>query len=225
MRSTLLKFAIVAAFAPAAFADTASRLTIDQKLTGYSHPDIYTPLNVRSGFDRPPGGQNFRTVIPGVLYRGGTGASEGLSPEQLQVFCKEGFSSVTFSYRNGNLGPVSCPGNSYQYEFADPNGAQGAFQFLSRVASAVKENKGPVFVHCWRGHHQSGQFAAYALELFCGFTAEQAVDYWNKTSNGDEQIGISVQKRIRWFAGQKTQPQFTGLLNGLDLHGLCPSGG
>lgn len=204
--------------------EVKNRLQIDQQLTGRAKPDIYTPIHPHGQFDEAPGGQNFRTVIPGVLYRGGTGAMTGLSDEQLQLFCSEGFSNVTYGYNNGNFGPVSCAGNKYDYVFANPNDAISALSFLTHVAVAIKTNLGPVYVHCWGGHHESGQLAAYALQLFCGFTPQQAIQYWDRNSNGDQSIGVNVHKRIQWFGNLiASDPRFSQLKAGTDLADLCPS--
>ncbi len=147
----------------------------------------------------------------------------GLNPTQLQLFCEEGYSNATFGYSNGNLGPVSCAHNSYNYEFANPNSIDGAVQFLSRIASAYNNNKGPVYVHCWGGHHESGQMAAYALQLFCGYSDQDAIAYWDKNSNGDAAIGANVHKRILWFGQQiKTEPRLKALFTGVDISSLCP---
>ena len=207
----------------ASYADTPDRLQIDKTLTGRDTPDYYKAIHTQVGFDQAPGGQNFRTVIPGVLYRAGTGATTGFSQTQLQVFCKEGFSNVTFGYDGGKLGPVSCDGNSFDYEFANPNVANDAYQLMSRVSSAVNDDKGPVMMHCWRGHHESGQMAAYALELYCGFTADQAIKYWDLTSNGDAAIGANVHKRLKWFASLiQTDSRFAKLASSADVKSLCP---
>ncbi|NDF15631.1 hypothetical protein EB061_09965, partial [bacterium] len=37
---------------------------------------------------------------------------------------------------------------------------------------------------CWNGWHASGYLSAISRMQFCGVSAEEAVDYWNRNTDG-----------------------------------------
>jgi len=170
------------------------------------------------------GNRNVRTVLHGVLYRGGT--AESLNPEydpknppltqdtQARM-CQEGFQRAVYLYDAVlSREPIFC---------SSENAKNGVLQYTSEVAVAVtKERKAipnplvirqllistkmsiegaidaPLYIHCWTGRHASGFLSALALKQFCDFTSEEAIDYWNEGTDGSSNFP-SFHEEIRNF--------------------------
>lgn len=128
-----------------------------------------------------------------------------LPEDGLQNLCRESFGEAIYLY-DTNYVPktVNCTSrtgtaNSLNYtQFSvlsvpinpNPNQlanderdvvphAQQLRDALARVYKcAIELGSCPIYIHCWNGWHASGLLAAVALRQFCGFTGEQAVNYW-----------------------------------------------
>lgn len=131
--------------------------------------------------------QNFKTVMPGALYRGGsTGGRNPMNDSALQGLCEDGFSTAVFLYGRGSSDRnMSCSRGNTSYKNISMSKDK---KILGLIYNAIQNGSGPVYVHCWYGVHASGYIAAVALRQFCGYSAEQAVSYWN----------ASVPKSIRY---------------------------
>lgn len=153
-----------------------------------------------------PGGiKNYKTVMPGVLYRGGgTGGKEPLSPAALEALCAEGVTSAVYVYKTGWKGnkAVSCQtpsGDSQiQYDYKQWDSSKDLRATLQKLHQIIVNRSGAMYVHCWYGVHASGFVAAVALRQFCGLSAEESVAYWD--SHVPKSIRYEkVQKAIRNF--------------------------
>lgn len=135
----------------------------------------------------------FRTVLPGVLYRGGgSGGARPMSEAQTQLLCQAGFSNAGYLYPNGMNGnkTVSCQMpdgsiNTMDYKVYGFRPRDARRVSMEMIYNVIKTGSGPVFMHCWNGWHASGEIAAIALMQFCGWSGKAAGDYW-KENIGDK---------------------------------------
>lgn len=156
------------------------------------------------------GTTNFRTVLHGVLYRGGTAASldpnydpkaPPLDQPALERLCSEEYGSVVYLYKSAlPEGPFFCIRKNEQ---------EGAVTYKSKVAvevtrervaipnpeiirellvsikdSAEGRSSDPIYIHCWTGRHASGFMSAIALKQYCGFSSDEASRYWADGTDG-----------------------------------------
>jgi hypothetical protein len=94
--------------------------------------------------------------------------------------------------------------------------------YLATVLEHVRTpDIGPMYVHCWNGWHASGVASSFALRQFCGFSANQAVAYWNTNTDGHNDSSYeSIRVKIRKFV------PFTDLaLTPDEQNDLCPTPG
>jgi hypothetical protein len=61
--------------------------------------------------------------------------------------------------------------------------------------------RGGLYLHCWNGWHASGYMSAIALIQFCGMSHSDAVDYWNRNTDGVNSGSHyeSIREKIRNF--------------------------
>jgi hypothetical protein len=153
---------------------------------------------------------NVRTVLHGVLYRGGTAASidpsyDPKSPPLDQMtlgrLCSEDYGSAIYLYESVfPQGPYSCVKKNQQdgyisyaskvpVEVTKEKVAIPKPQVIKEILIAIKESAEnrvdhPIYIHCWSGRHSSGFMAAIALRQFCGFNGEEAARYWADGTDG-----------------------------------------
>ena len=156
------------------------------------------------------GTTNFRTVLHGVLYRGGTAASldpnydpkaPPLDKPALGRLCSEEYGSVVYLYKSAlPEGPFSCIRNNDQAGVVTYTSKVPVEVTRDRVAipnqdvirellvaikdSAEGRTSDPIYIHCWTGRHASGFMSAIALKQYCGFTGEEASRYWADGTDG-----------------------------------------
>lgn len=168
-----------------------------------SAPDIVSDLTreIPGASQKYNGLKNVKMVMPGVLYRGGgTGGKSPMGSSQSTALCEDGFSSAVYGYRTGWSGDhsVQCGSGSLNYSSRQWDKSSAGEAMLRELHSIIQNGSGPMYVHCWYGVHASGYLAAIALMQFCGYDANQAVDYWN--SNVPASIRYrKVQDMIRNF--------------------------
>ncbi len=185
----------------------ASQKLVDNRGNGYE--DLY-------------GNRNLRAVLNGVYYRGGannyyhrTNKRNNMNPmpnDGLQNLCEEGFGKAIYLYQeNYSTAPKSVSCKNYRSEDNQLKYDQSTIlkynlEDLRAIHAQILDHirnprLGPILAHCWNGWHASGYVAATALKQFCGFTAEQAVKYWdlNTDGNNKESRYESLRKRIRAF--------------------------
>ena len=140
--------------------------------------------------------KNFKEVMPGALYRGGgNGERVPMSKESLNALCEAGFSTAFYVYGKGGKETLNCGSNEITYyhtQWGKPR------EILSIIQKDIESGRGASYVHCWYGVHASGFIAAVALKQFCGYSSEEAVNYWN--SHVPKKIQYpKVQEKIRAY--------------------------
>ena len=136
----------------------------------------------------------FKTVIPGLLYRGGgAGGMVPLTQEALKGLCEAGFGLAVYGYTEGFRGTqqIQCTdsisGQQNMLTYIAGEASELAFEqeVMNRIQTVVAHpNAGPVFVHCWNGDHASGELASFALRQFCGWSGPAATAYWSRNQHG-----------------------------------------
>ncbi len=180
--------------------------------------------NQGNGYEALYGVRNFRTVLRGILYRGGAnnaynkhGKRDNQNPlpvEGLKNLCEEGFKSAVYLYStNFSVAPkaASCDDlnnakNILGYKQLTALDEKNADIFLKMIYQAIKgEIESPIYMHCWNGWHASGLVSTLALRQFCGLDASQALQYWTQNTDGHSTGYDAIKKRIKEF---KPRAQF-----------------
>jgi len=198
--------------------------------------------NNGKGFEGLYGTRNVRAVLNGVYYRGGANNvyfvpkrknSNPIPTQGLENLCQEGFTQAVYLYStNYSTAPkeVKCKTfegneNTLVYSQISPLAYRESDLRAMHMMmyDRIRDPKlGPVYDHCWNGWHASGYVAATALRQFCDFTAEEAVDYWNVNTDGNNK-GSSYNKlrdKIRSFV-----PSPDMEISAEEKAALCPKPG
>jgi len=135
-----------------------------------------------------------KTVIPGLIYRGGgAGGKVPLTQEALKGLCEAGFSLAVYGYTEGFRGTqqiqctnsISGQQNTLTYIAGEASKLAFERDVINRIQTVVaNRNAGPVFVHCWNGDHASGELASFSLRQFCGWSGPAATAYWSRNQHG-----------------------------------------
>ena len=165
-------------------------------------PVVQSVTHVIPGSQAKYGVNNFKMVMPGVLYRGGgTGPQAPLTSDPLQALCNDGFEAAVYVYGKGwRGGPrlVSCGNGRLTYVSKRWDHPDKQHEIMQELYNIIQEGHGAMYVHCWYGMHASGYIAASALKQFCGLSDEKAVAYWN--SNVPQKLQYpNVQAKVRAF--------------------------
>ena len=196
--------------------------------------------NRGTGLEQLYGTRNVRAVLNGVYYRGGAnnvfnrdgkrGNSNPLPEGGLAHLCQEGFGTALYMYPThfDTASPsATCQtfdGDSGHLDYGQISVLRGKRDDIRRIIATVYDHVrrpelGPIYVHCWNGWHASGYAAAATLRQFCGFSADQAVRYWNLNTDGVNK-GASyeaVRALIRKF---EPFPELT--ISAAEQAALCP---
>ena len=180
---------------------------------GNGHEDLY-------------GVRNFRMVLTGVAYRGGANNlynrngkranSNPLPTIGLQNLCEEGFDQAVYLYStNYSTAPhtVSCrtrtgASNTLTYfQYSPLLSLKAAHSILELIHAKLTNaaNSHPIYMHCWNGWHASGYVSALTLRQFCGMSADKAVDYWNRNTDGNSS-GASYDKVRQMIRNYQIDP-------------------
>jgi len=184
----------------------------------YGLRDPYTKLVDDRGnnYQNLYGVRNFRTVLHGVYYRGGANNtynkvdgvrnnSNPLPPSGLKNLCEEGFKDAIYLYstnyasapKQQNCKDYKNVPQAMQYEQITGLSSANTEKFISKVFDVIKrKSEGPIYGHCWNGWHASGYVASAMLKQFCGFTDQQALDYWIKNTDGNSSGYDSAKKMV-----------------------------
>lgn len=188
----------------------------------YGLEDIFEKAtdNHGEGFEALYGTRNFRRVLKGVAYRGGannkwhrSGRRDNMNPlpdDGLMNLCEEGFSRSFYLYStnfDSAPGQVACRAgggysNTLTYLQRSPSNKEDSYDVLLSVYESIKDQRrGPVYLHCWNGWHASGLIAAKLLRQFCGLSADAAVSYWDRNTDGHntEPRYERIRQKIRDF--------------------------
>lgn len=169
--------------------------------------------NKGNGFDSLYGTRNMRTILFGIAYRGGANnyyhkinKRENQNPlpiDGLENLCKEGFSGAVYLYAKNfasSAKEISVGNNKLEYKQISGNNSEEMKQIIEMVYEVITQRrKGPIYFHCWNGWHQSGYVAAAILKQFCGYSDEQALDYWVRNTDGASRGYEQIKKRIVEF--------------------------
>lgn len=178
--------------------------------------------NKGEGYERLYGTRNFRSVLANVLYRGGannknnrygTRSNKNPLPDQgLKSLCEQGFDTAVYMYSDGfETAPkkVECTEkksglpSTLDYLQMGPYKETSIRELLEitarkiRAGGAIKSS----YYHCWNGWHASGMISAYSLRQFCDYTGDQAVQYWdlNTDGNNTDPVFQKLRTQIREF--------------------------
>ncbi|MGE3261677.1 MAG: hypothetical protein AB7K68_07870 [Bacteriovoracia bacterium] len=197
--------------------------------------------NYGNGHDSLYGLRNTRAVLNGVYYRGGANNyynkhkkrsnSNPLPKEGLENLCKEGFTRAVYLYaKNYNTAKKQTRCRTYDnventLEYVQISPLSYRPEDLDLLHSQIFEHvrdprRGPMYAHCWNGWHASGYVAATTLRQFCGFTAEQAVAYWDQNTDGfNTEPGFeTIRGMIRSFTVNPSMQ-----LTSAEKAALCPA--
>ena len=151
------------------------------------------------------GVRNLRVVLNGVVYRGGANNaynrngrrnnSNPLPNEGLKNLCEEGFDRAVYLYstryetapKNTSCHLADGKESGLQYSQISPllskSGAKQILDIVYRKLTSPADGH-PIYLHCWNGWHASGYISSLILRQFCGVSADKAVEYWNRNTDG-----------------------------------------
>lgn len=168
----------------------------------------------------PYGVRNFRVVLDGLVYRGGANNffpnragdvkrnnHNPLKAEALQTLCENDFDTAVYLYgTNFASAPknVTCDrGRRLTYLSLPPLDRNENVTKILRLIHEriVSENSKRIYLHCWNGWHASGFISALTLRQFCGLSADDAVAYWDRNTDGNNKASRykKIREQIRSF--------------------------
>lgn len=197
--------------------------------------------NYGNGFENLYGLRNVRAVLNGVVYRGGANNAYNkhqkrdnqnpLPDEGLNHLCQEGFGTAVYLYTTRyETAPklTHCksalqPQQTLTYLQESPHRSEEASHKVlklihDRLVSPTDHH--PIYLHCWNGWHASGLISAFTLRQFCNYSAAQAINYWNRNTDGHNRGKVydRLRAQIKAF---KPDPDLT---IDKDLQAkICPS--
>jgi len=145
--------------------------------------------NKGKGYDSLRDLRNMRVILKNLIYRGGNNnpasVQNPLTQQALSDLNKSGFNRVIYLY-NKNFEKYYSPEtldsiatNGLKYECKPRLDSININYILDLVDSRARNKSDSlIYLHCWNGWHQSGWIAAIILMQYCGFSNQQAVQYW-----------------------------------------------
>jgi hypothetical protein len=197
--------------------------------------------NRGNGYESLYGTRNLRAVLNGVYYRGGANnaynkhgvrSNENPIPDDgLLNLCQEGFGhavylySTNFSTAKKSTQCKTFDGSNNTLEYVQISPLTYRKSDLDQLHGLIYDHirdarLGPIYDHCWNGWHASGYVAATALRQFCGFTGEEAVQYWNQNADGNSSGYDTIRSKIRAFVANPALEISTE-----EKAALCPAPG
>lgn len=171
--------------------------------------------NHGNGFDSLYGTRNMRPILHGVAYRGGSNNAyhktakrdnhNPLPPDGLSNLCNEGFSNAVYLYgTNFNTADKTVISTDKKDTLRYIQNSGMSRKTMKELMAVIYESinddtKGPLYLHCWNGWHQSGYVAASVLRQFCGYTPQQAYDYWMENTDGVNKGYDKVKSMVKDF--------------------------
>ena len=158
-----------------------------------------------NGYEPAYGVRNLRVVLHGVMYRSGANnmynkyskhgklsIANPLPMLGMENLCQEGFSGANYLYSTNYIPyDISCTNRwgerqTFKYrQVSVLDSTPGIYKVLDQAYAIIQGNvKGPLNNACWHGWHTSGMISAVVLMQFCGFTKEEATQYWIDGTNG-----------------------------------------
>lgn len=185
---------------------------------GVNSPDTKITDNRGRGREYLYGTRNMRSVLHGVMYRGGANNvyfspprdnRNPLTKTGLVNLCREGFGSSIYLYStNFHTAPktVYCESTPGEVDYLQIDPYNKTEKILDLVHKRIKgQLEGPIYAHCWNGWHYSGLISAIALKQFCGYSSDQALSYWIRNTDGNSKGYESIKTKIKNF---KPDPRF-----------------
>ena len=174
-----------------------------------------------------PGMAFVRPVLQGVLYRAGFRHGDkdrsGLSAAQRETLCEQGFSGaryIDFGTRT-SYGTTACASNSLESKKGSSSNTR---ELMQDIHAVIKDpEKGPILVHCMWGVHSSGAVSAMALVQFCGWSEDQAKNYWNAARNNAPCSGGCDKWIAAKFKSFRVDPALT--ISTEEQRSICPQPG
>jgi hypothetical protein len=193
----------------------AERADFYQKLYKVNNQTEKIVDNFGNGCETLYGVRNMRTILFGVAYRGGgnnfyhkTNKRENQMPlpqDGLQNLANEGFSCAVYLYgKNFENSPAKVISankkDTLRYIQNTLSNNKQIRELLDLVYKVIKTpGKGPVYLHCWNGWHQSGYASALLLMQFCDYSNASAAEYWKKHADGGTKGYEHIVKKINEF--------------------------
>jgi len=191
--------------------DSLKRFNCDSILLGK-----YVTNRGLGGEDLLLGARNFRTVLKGVLYRGGANNvfntcqnrynNNPMSMQSLIKLSSLGFNNVFYLYGKNferyypDEVQNSLSNAGIHYSSVAPHSDSLAYIILKQIHYNINHPEaGPLYLHCWNGWHMSGIMSAFALMQFCDFRNQSALQYWIKGTDGNDKGFDKIKKRILSF--------------------------
>lgn len=165
------------------------------------------------------GVRNFRVVLHGVYYRGGANntynkvdgvrSNENPLPASgLKNLCQQGFKEAIYLYvtnystspKSASCATIKGESNVLNYQQISALSYTNNEKFLEKVYEVIRgQRQGPIYGHCWNGWHASGYVSAVLLKQFCGYSDQQALDYWKSNTDGNADGYEPVMKKVVAF--------------------------
>ncbi len=171
--------------------------------------------NFGNGFDSLYGTRNMRVVLHGVAYRGGANNfynkyekrdnHNPLPTEGLINLTNQGFSRAVYLYSKNFYSSkkifINDSGSDTLIYLQNSGMNRNDLKSIMLMVLDIINNKikGPVYLHCWNGWHQSGYISAAILIQFCGLTNEQALKYWYQNTDGVNKGYENVKRLVSTF--------------------------
>ena len=171
--------------------------------------------NKGQGDLRFTGTRNFRVVLPSLVYRGGGNNLHlkdtipkyylwnplpiyGIKQLQAQGFSKAIYLyDYNFDYWYPKNILESLKNEGFEYSCRPKISDDFLNEFFKDVISRANDStKGPVYIHCWNGWHQSGLLSAITLIQFCDYSNKEAIAYWERCTDGNFKGFPKVRQRI-----------------------------
>lgn len=151
-------------------------------------------------------------VISGKFSRAGSSQRQPLSDNSLKSLCEQGYTLAMFMYPGAPNKTITCGGGK-QIRYMSKSGYSSPSGILA-TAKAEIDNGGKVLVHCWYGVHAANFVSAAALNKFCGWSGDQAANYFVR----GVPAGSLAPAKINELAGKlRALGRGTGAMSG------CPS--
>lgn len=199
------------------FAETNTAARTEKYKTRYGVECLSEKIvdNHGNGFENLYGCRNVRTVLFGAVYRGGANNfyhrtnkrdnHNPLPPDGLKHLADEGFSTAVYLYKknfdSADTVIISDDGtDTLRYLDNDLSSDKKLHHILKMVRKVLEDpSRGPIYIHCWNGWHQSGYLSAIILRQFCGYSADKAIAYWVENTDGVKIDNEKIMDKIRKF--------------------------
>jgi hypothetical protein len=128
--------------------------------------------------------RRYTEVVGGVFRAGGPGGQVALPASTLQELCEKGFTQALYLYPSAGCktcGTYTCTANGRPNQLVYRGMSfNKSSTMLQALMPSVLGQTGSTLFHCWNGVHATGQVASLARIQFCGWSNQDAADYFLK---------------------------------------------